>query len=182
MAIAHIIFDGFGTLVERQRPMSFHAHVKRTSPIRIDWNRAMTDEFAWTQWATSLNREQELMDDLENIAVYKDIPQTLAMLSRAGVGCSVMSNLASCYGAPLQKALAPFGVQNWFLSYRDGMKKPDPRYYAHALATLGLSGKNVIFVGDHAKHDVLGPALSGLNAMRIRRDHLNMHDMLRAWC
>ena len=182
MVSTHVIFDGFGTLVERQRPMSFYAHMKCTSSVPIQWEQAMTTTFAWNHWAQGLGLEQELLDDLESIALYNDIPKTLAMLSSAGVGFSIMSNLASCYGAPLQKALVPFCVQHWFLSYRDGMKKPDPRYYAYALATLGLVGKNVIFVGDHAKHDVLGPALSGFNAMRIRRDHMSMYEMLRPWC
>lgn len=182
MVSTHIIFDGFGTLVERRRPMSFYAHMKCTSPVPIHWERAMTASFAWDDWAKSVGCEQELVDDLESIVVYNDIPRTFSMLSHAGVGFSIMSNLASCYGAPLQKALAPFCVQNWFLSYRDGMKKPDPRYYAYALATLGLAGKNVIFVGDHAKHDVLGPALAGFNAMRIRRDHMSMYEMLSPWC
>lgn len=182
MAIKHVIFDGFGTLVERQKPMSFYAHMKCASPLLIDWEHAMTAPFAWHEWALSIEQQAKLDDDLENIVLYNDIAATLGMLDSAGIGYSVMSNLASCYGKPLQDALAGFPVQNWFLSYSDGMKKPDPRYYEHALNILGLPGKQVLFVGDHAKHDVLGPSLSGLNALRVQRHLLSMHDMLKPWC
>lgn len=182
MAIEHVIFDGFGTLVERLRPMSFYAHMKSASEVPIEWERAMTAPFDWSAWAASIGRQSELEDDLSSIVLYSDIAQTLSMLDAAGIGYSVMSNLASCYGAPLQKALRPFLVQHWFLSYADGMKKPDPKYYAHALSVLGLAGDNVLFVGDHAKHDVLGPSLAGLNALRVRREALSMHAMLEPWC
>lgn len=182
MSIAHVIFDGFGTLVERQRPMSFYAHARRRTDVPIDWQCAMTATFAWEEWARSIGRHDELLMDLENVVLFKDIPTTIRMLVNAGVGVSVMSNLASCYGLPLQKALASFEVQHWFLSYRDGMKKPDSRYYQHALDTLGLQGRHVLFVGDHAKHDVMGPALSGLNALRVRREIVSMNRMLEPWC
>lgn len=182
MAIEHVIFDGFGTLVERLRPMSFYAHMKCTSSVHIEWERAMTAPFDWSAWADSIGRQSELDEDLHGIVLYSDIARTLGMLGKRGIGFSVMSNLASCYGAPLRQALRPFPVQHWFLSYADGMKKPDPAYYAHALSTLGLKGKNVLFVGDHAKHDVMGPSLSGLNALRVRRQALSMHAMLGPWC
>lgn len=182
MSIEHVIFDGFGTLVERQRPMSFYAHMQRPSKVSIDWGRAMTAPFAWEDWAASIGYQQALGDDLQSIVVYPDIAPTMRMLVDAGIGVSVMSNLASCYGPALQKAMAPFDIQHWFLSYADGMKKPDPLYYGHALNILGLPANRVLFVGDHAKHDVMGPARSGFNALRVRRSVLNMQDMLRPWC
>ena len=182
MSIEHVIFDGFGTLVERRRPMSFYAHMQTPTSHAIAWERAMTAAFDWRAWAQELAKEKQLDADLNSIVLYSDIAQTLRMLDYAGIGYSVMSNLASCYGPPLQAQLKPWRVQNWFLSYADGMKKPDPAYYAHALSTLGLKGKNVLFVGDHAKHDVMGPSLSGLNALRVRRQALSMHAMLGPWC
>jgi HAD superfamily hydrolase (TIGR01549 family) len=182
MAIAHVIFDGFGTLVERQRPMAFYAHMKCKTLVPIEWAQAMTTPLPWTDWANSIGKQQELMDDLDSIVPYSDVTDTLRMLDSAGIGFSVMSNLASCYGDPLQRALSLFRVQHWFFSYADGMKKPDPRYYAHALNTLNLSGAHVLFVGDHAKHDVMGPSLAGLNALRVRRSIISMSDMLEPWC
>ena len=182
MNIKHVIFDGFGTLVERQKPMSFSTYMKCASSVQIDWARAMTAPFSWIDWAQSIGHSAQFDDDLGSIILYQDIPVTLHSLTKAGVEFSVMSNLASCYGPPLQKALSIFPVKNWFLSYADGMKKPDALYYQHALKTLGLPGRHVLFVGDHAKHDVLGPSLVGMNALRVRRDALSMNRMLEPWC
>ena len=142
----------------------------------------MTASFLWDDWAKSIGRFSQFEDDLTNIAVYSDITPTLHALTRSGIGFSVMSNLASCYGPPLQKALSNFSVENWFLSYADGMKKPDALYYQHALLTLGLPPENVLFVGDHAKHDVMGPSLAGMNALRVRRELVSMDRMLEPWC
>lgn len=180
--LKHVIFDGFGTLVRRKCPMSFYQFTGEASAVPIDWARAMTVSQDWVAWANSIGRGAELVEDLNTISLYDDIPRTLRMLDYTGIRFSVMSNLASCYGPALQKALAPFDVDRWFLSYADGMKKPDPRYYAHALDCLGLRADEVLFVGDHAKHDVMGPALAGLNAMRVRREHIGMHTMLEPWC
>lgn len=180
--LKHVIFDGFGTLVHRKCPMSFAQFATEPTEVAIDWKRAMTAPSDWLGWAASIGQDQALAADLSSIVLYKDIPRTLRMLDYAGIRFSVMSNLASCYGAPLQQALAPFDVHRWFLSYADGMKKPDPRYYEHALGCLDLSAGEVMFVGDHAKHDVLGPALVGLNAMRVRREHISMDAMLEPWC
>ena len=182
MSIEHVIFDGFGTLVERRRPMSFYAHMQTPTSQAIAWNCAMTAAFDWRAWAQELGKEEQLDADLNSIVLYSDIAQTLRMLDYAGIGYSVMSNLASCYGPPLQAQLKPWRVQNWFLSYADGMKKPDSCYYQHALKVLDLPARHVLFVGDHAKHDVQGPALVGMNALRVRRHVVGMRDMLEPWC
>ena len=47
---------------------------------------------------------------------------------------------------------------------------------------LDLPARHVLFVGDHAKHDVQGPALVGMNALRVRRHVVGMRDMLEPWC
>ncbi len=182
MTIEHVIFDGFGTLVERKRPMSFYAYMQTPTRQAIQWERAMTARFDWHAWAKELGRQAQLEEDLNGIVRYNDIAGTLRMLDYAGIGYSVMSNLASCYGPALQEQLRAWRVQHWFLSYADGMKKPDPRYYAHALDVLGLPARRVLFVGDHAKHDVQGPALVGMNALRVRRQVVGMRDMLEPWC
>lgn len=179
MPIEHVIFDAFGTIVKRKKPFSLlrlRAHV----PAQFDWDRAMLQSFDWSRAAEGTEYAKELQEDLDGVQMFDDMPQAFEQLKTAGVSWSVMSNLASCYGPPLQKALSPFDPGQWFLSYENGMKKPNPDYYRYALKALGFTKypEKVVFIGDHARHDVLGPALEGMNALRVRRENLSMAQLL----
>ena len=53
-----------------------------------------------------------------------------------------------------------------------GYRKPDPRFFRHALAQLSLAPEEVLFIGDSLKLDI-EPALDlGIRAVLIDRDGL----------
>lgn len=182
MSIKHIIFDGFGTLVYRKEPMNFRAMANTHSDVLIQWDEAMLRAFDWMAWSESVGLKDTLLQDLNTVEVYGDIDSTVDMLRARGIEFSVMSNLASCFGEPLQKALERFSVAHWFLSYKDEMKKPDPNYYAYALECIGGSPQDILFVGDHGMHDVAAPIAAGMRGIQIQRKEKDMRVLLEPWC
>ena len=125
MPIAHVIFDAFGTLVRRPNPFSFRHH-PLPSP-----ETAMTEVRDWHAWTDQHGVQEDLQRDLDSIVAYDDVLPTLEALRQHNIGWSIMSNLASCYGDPLRRALAvteTYPPKYWFLSYQDGLRKPDAVY------------------------------------------------------
>ena len=54
-------------------------------------------------------------------------------------------------------------------SAKVGAAKPDPAMFHAALAILGESAQNMLHVGDHPEHDVLGAQRAGVRAVWLNR-------------
>jgi HAD superfamily hydrolase (TIGR01509 family) len=84
---------------------------------------------------------------------YPDTVTALKRLARAGIPVGVVSNIAWDISAVFGR----FGVKNlvseYVLSYREGYVKPDPRLFQLACDRLGLSGDQVLMVGDSQEAD-----------------------------
>ena len=173
MSIAHVIFDAFGTLVRRPNPFSFRHH-PLPSP-----ETAMTEVRDWHAWTDQHGVQEDLQRDLDSIVAYDDVLPALEALRQHNIGWSIMSNLASCYGDPLRRALAvteTYPPKYWFLSYQDGLRKPDAVYYNSAVLTIGLHPEALLFIGDTRRDDVEGPASVGMNAVLLDRNRTTLTD------
>jgi FMN hydrolase / 5-amino-6-(5-phospho-D-ribitylamino)uracil phosphatase len=61
-----------------------------------------------------------------------------------------------------------------------GVAKPDPRIFAHAAATAGVSSHEVLHIGDDSALDVIGALDAGMQAVWINRDGQSWaHDGVR---
>lgn len=71
--------------------------------------------------------------------------------------------------------LAAMGLAGWFdavvTSVEVGWRKPHPRIYAAALATLGVPAAAAVFVGDTYLADFVGPRRAGIPAFLIDPRH-----------
>jgi putative hydrolase of the HAD superfamily len=77
-----------------------------------------------------------------------------------------LSVLSNTYHPPLvEEILARAGVRHHFVqvvtSAAFGLRKPDPRIFAHALAGLGATAAQAVFVGDNLEADYLGARGAG---------------------
>jgi putative hydrolase of the HAD superfamily len=66
---------------------------------------------------------------------------------------------------------SPIGsrVDATIFSYRVGYRKPDPRIYHHALAALGVSPADSIFVGDGGSDEHTGARAVGMRTVLVTR-------------
>lgn len=93
----------------------------------------------------------------------------LATLRARGWRLAIVSNgRADMQSAKLTALGLDARVDAVAISGALGVKKPDPRIYAHALAAIGATAAEAIYVGDHPTLDVVGPMRVGLRAAWLR--------------
>jgi len=94
-------------------------------------------------------------------------PEVLAELKSRGLVLAVVSN----WDVLLPEVLSLMGVSPYldavFVSAALGVKKPDPAIYERALAELGLSPEEVLFVGDRPDADYEVPRRLGMKALLV---------------
>lgn len=119
--------------------------------------------------------------DLDNYALFDDVPETLDALEATGVMLGIVSN----FEAWLEELLGSLGVRDRFpvrvISGLEGVEKPDPEIYRLALDRVGAAAAGqVAFVGDNPEFDVVPPAAMGMFPVLLdRRGRHPDHDGVR---
>ncbi|MBT2293406.1 HAD family hydrolase [Paenibacillus albidus] len=57
------------------------------------------------------------------------------------------------------------------ISGEAGISKPDPAIYQLALARLGFTAGQTLFIGDHPVNDIWGASRAGMDTIWLRRNH-----------
>lgn len=101
---------------------------------------------------------------------YDDVAQTLAELTRRGIGVAIASNFDQrlqgvCAGLP---ELA--GLSRLFVSSSLGVRKPEPDFYHAVRANLNVAADDLLMIGDDPECDVAGPRQCGWRARSLQRD------------
>jgi putative hydrolase of the HAD superfamily len=101
---------------------------------------------------------------------FPDAGPTIRSLEATGIRLRIASNFdrrlrTVVSGLP---ELADFS-ESLVISSEVGFRKPHPRFYAAACASLGLPPRRVLFVGDDPENDLRGPARAGLRGALIDR-------------
>ena len=102
---------------------------------------------------------------------FADIAPGLRALRDAGWPVRIASN----FDGRLRDVVAGLADLHGFadiliISSEVGHRKPHPRFYRAACASLGLSPDRVLCVGDDPENDVLGPERAGLRGALLARD------------
>jgi HAD superfamily hydrolase (TIGR01549 family) len=100
--------------------------------------------------------------------LYPDALPAMASLRAAGYRIAVIANQPACRNAELRA----LGVSPDVMAMSEelGVGKPDPRFYAHALALMGEPvPSDVAYVGDRPDNDVAASSAAGMRAVWLRR-------------
>ncbi|OLR90264.1 HAD family hydrolase [Actinokineospora bangkokensis] len=99
------------------------------------------------------SRLYDRMLDPASWVPYPDTPELLRLLRAAGVKVAVVSNIAW----DLRPTFAAHGladlVDEFVLSYAEGVVKPDPKIFRLACDRLGVEPADALMVGDSAEAD-----------------------------
>ena len=141
-----------------------------------EWNARQDAGRTWEEAVTALVREHPDQRDL--IVAYRErwvemlggaiepVVEIAAELRAAGVPLFALSNWSA---ETFPFALERYPFLSWFdgivISGRIGVAKPDPRIFAHLLATHGLTAEATVFIDD-AERNVEQARRLGFRALR----------------
>ncbi|MDA8344093.1 MAG: HAD family hydrolase [Thermaerobacter sp.] len=116
------------------------------------------------------------------------VPQALPLLGALrdrGLRLGLCSNCAGEVPRLVARSeLAPF-FQGTAFSSELGMVKPEPGIYEAALAAMGCTAKDVLYVGDGSDGELTGAAACGMHPVLVEVDLSNTYDAerddVRAW-
>jgi HAD superfamily hydrolase (TIGR01509 family) len=183
-----ILFDLYGTLVAaRERPFSrglpAALGVSRAAWIALLRADLLTRDFpdpaafaAFVAATLAPERQAEaaaacaaLIDaECASVGPAPGVASLLAFLKRRGIKLGLVSNLASPFKAPVGALGLAAAFDAAVYSCDEGLTKPDPDIYTRALARLGVSAEQALFVGDNLPNDVHAPAALGLRTAGVR--------------
>ena len=102
--------------------------------------------------------------------VFPDVVPALEAIASVGVRMAVVSN----WDADLLNILDDLRLSRYFdvrlPSGLVGLRKPNPAFFAHALACLGCGADEVLHVGDMDDADGDGPLALGIRSLIIERE------------
>jgi len=103
--------------------------------------------------------------------VFEPFPGVYGMLERLRdhYPLGLLSDAQRCYTEPEIKQLR----LDWFfdlilMSSDHGFRKPEPRYFALALDSMGIRPQDAVYVGDNACRDLVGSKLAGMKMVLVR--------------
>ncbi|WP_169891230.1 HAD family hydrolase [Litchfieldia alkalitelluris] len=105
---------------------------------------------------------------LQQISLFKDVPQILNSLKSNGFQIGLITNGPVQHQKNKIKALGLvqyFSTECIFISDEVGIAKPDPRLFELAAQKLSLSANEVLYVGDTWINDIIGPSKAGWNTV-----------------
>lgn len=112
------------------------------------------------------------MESLCGAMVYPEHhTEVLLYLKEKGYRLSVVSNFD--HAPTARELLGKFGITDFFehivISEEVGWRKPHRKIFEFALASLGESPSEVIFIGDSPEADIMGSSDCGIDSVWIKR-------------
>ena len=105
--------------------------------------------------------------------VYPEVVSTLEALSDSGIRMGIISNTTNPEFIK-EKELSQTGLSSYFefaiFSSGAPYRKPHPSIFNAAISRLNIKAKNILFVGDDLKMDVLGAQSVGMPTAWLNRD------------
>ena len=182
-----VLFDLDGTLLNRRETFRCHLELQvarlgdlfgpvRAGDIdrmvaiddngnrpRADFHREVEAEFGLPRGASSRLREDFEAHFPETCVPAPNLYATLETLRNAQLRLGLITNGRSVIQG---RKIDGLGIRRFLdvvlISESIGIRKPDPRIFAEALARLGMAPAAAVYVGDNPEVDILGAKRSGL--------------------
>ena len=103
------------------------------------------------------------------VAVEDSILSALDALRAAGIRTAIVSDAGADDVESWQRSPIGPRIDATIFSYEVGFRKPDRRIYLHALAALGVSPADAIFVGDGGSDEHTGARAVGMRTVLVTR-------------
>lgn len=163
-----IAFDLFWTCVDHHsKIIRIPREIKdilTTNPITIEEAK---DKY-WEQYEITDELIENIRRDIEWTFLFPETLETLKYLKSKWYKIAVVSNLWKDYSEPLHRLIPEWIFDYEVLSFDVWARKPDPEIYEYLRKISKIDFKDMIFVWDTLKADVIWP-----NDMWITPIHVN---------
>jgi FMN phosphatase YigB (HAD superfamily) len=135
--------------------------------VAFDWGHTVMDE----------RRDADVPLDLRPVHL---MPGAAEVVPRITVPLALWANTRVATSNDVRRWLERAGLGGcfrWVLTSVDaGARKPDPRFFLHALADCGLAGEDVLFVCNQLNTDVSGAESFGIATVWLSGPEYRSHD------
>lgn len=150
------------------RPLGPHTDQDQQMYDRVE--KGLIDDAEYVEYLNEAKGLSWTTDDLaavwQNIFTINETGRGLFEKAvNAGVPVYTLSNIAQYHVDAIEKNWAGFfdDASGLFMSYKMGVRKPDPAIYRQALDELGAAGKDCFFIDDLSEN-VAAAREAGINA------------------
>lgn len=189
--IKAVIFDMYETLITHyDSPLYFSMHMAADAGIPVEefqslWMPTDTErtigqltfEDAICDILKKTNRYSDsLLDQMvkKRIAIKEDcfrhlhpeILQMLEKLKEQGIKIGLISNCFSEEAIVIRESVLFPYFDAVYLSYEQGVKKPDPEIFRRCMKELGVAAEECIFIGDGGSHELEASGSLGMRPMQ----------------
>jgi putative hydrolase of the HAD superfamily len=126
------------------------------------------ERFLRTFWQQTRSKQDQ------SPRLFTNVRETLEQLNAKSYKLAIISNGSKQKQEQQLKLLKLQSLipdQHLFSSQQDGIRKPNPQIFRHALQTLRIPASQAIMVGDSWKNDIVGAVSAGIDAIWIRPLH-----------
>lgn len=191
-----ILFDLDGTLLDRNSSLQkfvagqyekFYPYLRGSSKenylkrfMELDASGAVWKNIVYQTIILELRTTeitwQELLEDYENnfhtcCVAYLEMQATLKRLKNKGYLLGIITNGKYPFQ---QKNIDALGISDYFstilISEKEGLRKPDPAIFNKALANMGITAGEAIYIGDNPVNDIAGAQSIGMKAIWKNND------------
>ncbi len=135
---------------------------------RGEEHRAVFDLFGVEDWPMRIEAVESVLGGFVADDLYPDALPALEALRAGGHRVAVIANQPAIRGAQLREI--GIDAEVMVMSGELGVAKPDPAFFARALALMGSPAPwDVAYVGDRVDNDLLPAAVAGMRAVWLRR-------------
>ena len=107
--------------------------------------------------------------ELGLVKIENPILDALDRLRAAGIRTVLVSDAGADDVESWDRSPLPSRLDAAVFSYRVGVRKPDPRIYAHALDMVGVRAEDALFVGDGGSDEHRGARAVGIPSVLVTR-------------
>jgi len=182
--IKAVVFDLYDTLIYLGRYTRTHQRLLQDIGLNQDESRkmrrlAMTEEFcSLAEYVKKIapnstidiqKYEREITEDAATAIFFPETIQVLTTLRTRGLKLGIISNVETPYVKPFFNLGLDKMVDEYLLSSKIGIMKPDAQVYQKMATNLNLQPQNMLMTGDSEYCDVKGPEAMGMNAVLLDR-------------
>lgn len=189
--IKAIIFDMYETLITHyDSPLYFSMHMAADAGIPVEEFQALWMVTDTERTIGKLSFEDAIADILKQcncysdellnrmiekrIAIKKDcfehlhleIIPVLENLKAQGLKIGLISNCFSEEAIVIRESILFPYFDAVYLSYEQGVKKPNPEIFTRCLTKLGVAAEECLFVGDGGNQELLAASTLGMTALQ----------------